>query len=67
MSDFDAMDEILREFLVESYENLDSLDTDMREHNDAELVALFHDPRRSLGHSLDLEDLGPGEVYIGAR
>ena len=29
MSDFDAMDEILREFLVESYENLDSLDTDL--------------------------------------
>ena len=29
MSDFDAMDEILREFLVESYENLDSLDSDL--------------------------------------
>ena len=29
MSDFDAMDEILREFLVESYESLDSLDSDL--------------------------------------
>lgn len=27
--DFDAMDEILREFLVESYESLDSLDSDL--------------------------------------
>jgi two-component system chemotaxis sensor kinase CheA len=36
MSDFDAMDEILREFLVESYENLDSLDTD--------LIVLEEDP-----------------------
>lgn len=40
---------------------------DMREHNDGELVALFDEPRWSLGHSLDIEDYGPGEVYIGAR
>ena len=34
--DIDAMDEILREFLVESYESLDSLDS--------ELIVLEEDP-----------------------
>jgi hypothetical protein len=67
MSDFDAMDEILREFFGVSYENLDCLDTDMRGHNDGELVALFDEPRWSLGHSFDIEGYGAGEVYIGAR